>query len=206
MPVTSQTPVSGSQTTTKEAISEWAGDATLHTMQKIPLLGRLACCPVLHGPSPPLWHPLQLSLSPPSAIPPEPVHCRDSYYVTGEGTEGRAGSPLLEVVWRWGRAWWSLAWAGEVGEEGRRLGRPQGRCSKGCLLLVAQGWQKRVEANIPHSDRTLWAAVVAEVWERQGGSRLPPSGRSTQRRWRGPLGTRSGDGSEEGARGRLSDD
>lgn len=98
-----KTPVSGHQTTTKEAVSEWVGDATLHTMQKIPLQGRLACCPVLHGPSPPLWLPLQLSLSPPSAIPPEPGHCRDSYCVTGEGREGRAGSPPLGAVWRWGR-------------------------------------------------------------------------------------------------------
>lgn len=93
-----------------------------------------------------------------------------------------------------------------MGEEGRWPGRPQGRCSKGCLLLVAQGWQKMVEANIPHSDRTLWAVVVGGAWEQRGGYRLPLSGRSTQRRWRGPLGTRSGDGSERGARERLSDD
>lgn len=93
-----------------------------------------------------------------------------------------------------------------MGGEGRQPGRPQGRCSKGCLLLVARGWQKRAEASIPHSDRTLWAVVVREVWERQGGSRPPRSGRSTQRRWRGPLGTRSGDGSGGGARGRWSDD
>lgn len=134
MPVTSQTPVSGHQTTTEEAVSEWAGDATPHTMQKIPLQGRLAWCPVLQGPSPPLWHPLQLSLSPPSAIPPELVHCRDSYCGTGEGTEGRAGSPPLEAGWRWGRVWLSWAWAGEVAGEGKRPGRPRGRCSKGCLL------------------------------------------------------------------------
>lgn len=93
-----------------------------------------------------------------------------------------------------------------MGEEGRRPGRPKGRCSKGCLLLVAQDWQNRGEANIPHSDRTLWAMVVGEVWELRVGSRLPPSGRSTQRRWHGPQGTRSADWSEGGAGGRLSDD
>lgn len=95
---------------------------------------------------------------------------------------------------------------GKVAGEGRQPGRPRGRCSKGCLLWAARGWQNMAEANTPHSDRTPWAAVVGEAWEQRGGCHLPPSGRSTQRRWRGPLGTRSGDGSEEGARGRLSDD
>lgn len=94
----------------------------------------------------------------------------------------------------------------EAGEVGRRPGRPQGRCSKGFLQLGAQGWQNRVEANIRHSGRTLWAVAGAGAWERRAGYRLPQSGRSTQRRWRGPLGTRSGDGSEGGARGRLSGD
>lgn len=102
--------------------------------------------------------------------------------------------------------WWSLAWAGGAGEEGRRPGRPQGRCSKGSLRLGAQGWRNRAEANIRHIGRTLWAAAEVGAWERRVGYRLPQSGRSTQRRWRGPLGTRSGDGSEGGARGRLSGD
>lgn len=42
--------------------------------------------------------------------------------------------------------------------------------------------------------------------ERRVGYHLPQSGRSIQRRWRGPLVTRSGDGSEGGARGRLLGD
>lgn len=120
--------------------------------------------------------------------------------------EGRAGTPQLEVEWRWGRAWQSSVWVGAVGEEGRRPGRPRGRRSKGCLRLVARGWQNRGEANIRHSGRTLWAEVGGEVSERLVGCRLPQSGRSTQRRWRGPLGTQSGDGSEGEARGRLSGD
>lgn len=48
--------------------------------------------------------------------------------------------------------------------------------------------------------------MAGEEWGQQEGSRLPQSGRSTQRRQRGPRGTQSGGGSEGGAEARWSDD
>lgn len=99
---------------------------------------------------------------------------------------------------------WVLA--GKAGEEERQPGRLWGRCSRGCRGWEAQGSQRRAGAGTRHSGRTRWAAVAGEGWARQEGSRLPQSGRSTQRRWRGPQGTRIGGGSEGGARGRWSGD
>lgn len=66
--------------------------------------------------------------------------------------------------------------------------------------------QRRAGAGTRHSGRTRWAAAAGEGWGRQEGSRPPQSRRSTRRRQRGPRGTRSGGGSEGGARGRWSGD
>lgn len=171
-------------------------------MQEIPLQGYFACCPGLRAPCAPLCLPLLSTPSPPSASPPALAHRRDSRCGTDVGREGRAGSPPSEVGWMWGRGWRSWAWVGTAGEEGR----PRGRRSTGCLWRVARGSQRRAGADTRRSGRIRWAAAAGEGWGRREGSRLPQSGRSTQRRWRGPQGTRTGGGSEGGAGGRWSAD
>lgn len=190
----------------KALVSEWAWDATPHTMQKIPLQDYFACCPGLRGPGPPLRLPPLSTPSPPSASLPAPARHWGSRCVTDVRKEGRAGSPPPEVGWTWGREWLSWVWVGKVEEEGRQLGKPWGRRRMGCPWWGAQGWQRRVGAGIRRSGRTRWAAAAREGWVRQEGSRLPQSGRSTQRRQHGLRGTRSDEGNEGGARGRWSGD
>lgn len=93
-----------------------------------------------------------------------------------------------------------------MGVEGRRMGRPWGRCSTGCQRWEARGWQRKAGAGIHPSGRTRWAVVAVEEWEPQEDSHLPQSGRSTQKRQHGPRGTPSGGESEGEAGGRWSDD
>lgn len=200
-----QTPSPGNQTA---HVPEWAWDATRHTMQKIPLQGYFVCAPGLLGlcPFPPLClHPLTTP-SPPLASRPAPAHKWGSCCERDVAKEGREGSPPPEVGWTSGREWQSWALAGMVGAEGRQMGRPWGRCSMGCLWWEARDWQRKGEASTRRSGRTRWAAVAREAWGRQAGSHHRQSGRSIQRRLRGPRGTRSGGGNEGGAGGRWSDD
>ena len=151
-------------------------------MQTIPLQGYFACCLGLRGPCPPLRLPPLSTPSPPSASPPAPALHRGSRCVKDVGREGRVGNPPPEVGWKWQREWSSWVWAGMAGEEGRPLGKPWGRHSMGCQWWQAQGWQRRAGAGTRRSGRTRWAAVAGEGWGQQEGSRLPQSGRSTQRR------------------------